>query len=91
MSEQIEYVFVWHALSDACPICRTLNGHEFHDQNLYQNVLWHPIYGNVWNLDADRTGAHPNCRCQLEVRVHIDMNKSRAYTDFIDVLDLLSG
>ena len=65
----VEYTFTWHALSDACPICQALNNHTFHDQDLFQNVLWHPIYNEVWDLNADHTLAHPNCRCQLEVRV----------------------
>lgn len=69
MSEAVSYVFAWHALSDACPKCQKLNGREWHDQDIFQNTLWDPIYGDIWNLDASQTLAHPNCRCQLEVRV----------------------
>jgi len=65
----ISYVFAWHALSDACPKCQALNGREWREQDLFQNMLWDPIYGDIWNLDASHTLAHPNCRCQLEVRV----------------------
>lgn len=67
--EWVEYVFAWHALSDACPKCISLNGREYRDQNLFQEVLWDPWYGNIWNLDAGHSLAHPNCRCQVEVRV----------------------
>jgi hypothetical protein len=39
------------------------------DQDIFQNVLWDVFWGNIWNLDADHSLAHPNCRCQLAVRV----------------------
>lgn len=71
MSEDVSYVFAWHALSDACPKCRSLNGQEFHDQNIFQSVVWSSIWGSVWHLDEGHTLAHPNCRCQLELRVTI--------------------
>ena len=68
--EYISYIFAWHSLGDACPKCQRLNGREWRDQDLFQNTLWDSFEGNIWNLDADHTLAHPNCRCQLEVRVH---------------------
>ena len=64
----VENVFAWHALNDACPKCRALNGKEWRNQDLFQNVLWDAIWGDIWDLVADHTLAHPNCRCQLEVR-----------------------
>ena len=67
---------MWQALSDACKKCAVLNGREWRDQNLYQNVLWDPVWGNLWDLDADHSLAHGvkqyNCRCQLTVRVEFD-------------------
>ncbi len=71
MSDNIEikYVFRWYALSDACPKCQALNGHEWHDQDIFQEVLWDPFYGNLWDLNQDIPLTHPHCRCQLEVRV----------------------
>jgi len=82
MSEPISYVFSWRALSDACPKCQALNGQEWNDQDLFQNTLWDPIYGDIWNLDADHTLAHPNCRCQLEVRVNFDITQLEEYVSF---------
>lgn len=71
MSDGFSYAFRWNALSDACPKCRQLNGREWHDQDLFQGVLWDSIWGNIWNLDAGHSLAHPNCRCQLSVRVNV--------------------
>lgn len=77
VDEAISYVFVWHALTDACQKCRRLNGKEFHDQDLFQDVLWDSIEGNIWDLNADHSLTHPHCRCQLEVRTTFDWNRIR--------------
>lgn len=69
------YIFMWNSLSDACPKCRSLNMREYRDQSIYQNVLWDSWYGNVWDLNRDRSlmhGASGTCRCQLTVRVEFD-------------------
>jgi len=67
------YIFTWHAFSDACRKCRYLDGKEWSDQDLFQEVLWDPIWGDIWDLDAGHSLAHGreqyNCRCQLTVRV----------------------
>jgi len=90
--EEISYVFAWHALSDACPICRSLNGQEFRDQNLFQEKVWSPIWGDIWDLNADHSLAHGehqyNCRCQLEVRVEFDITEIEEYNTFEDLLRL---
>lgn len=67
--KDVSFIFAWHALSDACPICQSLDGQEFHGQNIFQSVLWSPVWGDIWHLDQGHTLAHPNCRCQLELRV----------------------
>jgi len=88
--EGITYIFKWNALSDACPKCQTLNGREWHDQSIFQGVLWDPIWGNVWNLDADYSMAHGahryNCRCQLAVRVECDWSKYEELRDLQQTL-----
>jgi hypothetical protein len=92
VEQAITYVFAWHALSDACPKCQNLNGREWHDQDLFQGVLWDPIWGNVWNLDADHSMAHGdfqyNCRCQLEVRVNFDITQVEEYVVLMDTITL---
>jgi len=84
LSEEVDqafsYVFAWHALSDACPKCQSLNGQEFYDQDLFQEVLYSPIWGDLWDLNNDHPLTHPNCRCQLEVRVNVDVTQIREYT-----------
>jgi hypothetical protein len=89
MSENVDnaisYVFMWNALSDACPKCQALNGSEFRDQNVFQNTLW-AASGDIWDLDNDRSLVHPNCRCQLTVRVIFDWNKIREIGELQDVL-----
>jgi len=86
VEEAISYVFVWHALSDACPKCQRLNGREWRDQDLFQNILWDPVWGNIWNLDADHSLAHGehqyNCRCQLEVRTEFHVEEIKEYVSF---------
>ncbi len=72
---KIEYVFTWHSLSDACLKCQGLNGREWHDQDIFQNTLWDPIWGNLWDFNSDHTLSHPNCRCQLEVRVTVHLEE----------------
>jgi len=78
MSEEpkINYVFMWHCLSDACEKCRSLNGREWREQDLFKEVLWDMFYGDIWDLNANHSLAHPNCRCQLEVRVEsVDLER----------------
>jgi len=84
------YIFTWQSLSDACKRCAALNGREYRDQNIYQEVLWDQWYGNIWDLNADHSLAHGarqyNCRCLLTVRVEVDLNK----VDWIQDLDKLN-
>jgi len=89
VDDALTYIFTWHSLSDACPKCRSLNGQEFHDQDLFQERLFSHIWGDIWNLDADHTLAHPNCRCQLEVRVIVEIEELPEYNDLSELISLL--
>lgn len=83
------YIFTWFSLSDACPKCRSLNGRDYHDQNIYQNTLWDVHWGDIWDLNADRSlmhGGSGTCRCQLTVRVEFDWSKWRALEEMREVL-----
>ena len=75
MAELVTYVFTWHALTDACRKCRYLNGQRFTDpENMHGDVLWSPVWGDIWDFKANHTLAHPNCRCQLELsEINVDM------------------
>jgi len=85
VEEAISYVFAWHCLSDACPKCQNLNGREWTDQDLFQEYLWDPIWGNVWDLWADNSMAHGeeqyNCRCQLEVRAEFNVEEWKEFVE----------
>ena len=71
-AEGVTYIFAWHSLSDACEKCRALDGKEWRDQDLFGDVLWDVFYGDLWDLHSGISLAHPNCRCQLEVRVIVE-------------------
>ena len=98
MSEPIElegiatYIFTWfsHLDAKACSKCRSLNRRDYRDQNIHQEVLWDPWYGNIWDLDADHSLAHGvkqyNCRCQLTVRVEFDWSKWRALQELRETI-----
>jgi len=75
IDEMFKYIFKWNDLSDACPKCRSLNGREWRDQDLFGEVLFDVIWGDLWDLNADHPLTHPNCRCQLIVRVEFDWSK----------------
>ena len=85
----ITYVFLWHAMGDACPKCLSLDNREWRDQDLFQNVLWDSIWGDVYDLDAGISLTHPNCRCGLEVRPIMDLMQIEELTELNDMLRLL--
>ena len=83
------YVLTWHSLTDACPKCQQLNGHEYRDQDIFKETLWDPIWGDIWDFITDHTLAHPNCRCQLEVRVIIDWSQVPEMQELKTILEQL--
>jgi hypothetical protein len=90
-NDAISYVFTWHSMGDACPQCANLNGREWTDQDLYQNTLYDPIWGDVWDLNIDfpltHGGTGANCRCQLEVRVKFNWEKLKETNQLMKVLN----
>ena len=89
MARQIDdlfrYVFIWHALADACPKCQALNGREYRGQDLFQPELIDAEFGPVWDLDADHSLAHGreayNCRCYLEVKATVELGEWQPYQE----------
>ena len=80
------YIFQWQALSDACKRCASLNMREYRDQNIYQNVLFDVWYGNIWDLNVDRSlmhGGSGTCRCHLTVRCEFDWSKASWWQDLM--------
>ena len=89
MENAITYVFAWHSLSDACLKCQNLNGREWTDQSIFQEMLWDPIWGELWDLWADKSMMHGmsgTCRCQLEVRVELQLEEWKEYVDLCELL-----
>jgi len=84
MSLLIKYIFKWNALSDACSKCRSLNGREYEYDRIYKDVVWDGQWGNIWDLNTGRSLAHPNCRCQLALRV-----EQASTTEFEEILLLV--
>lgn len=91
--EYINYVFLWHSLADACLKCRSLNGQEFHDQDLFQHVLWSPIWGDIFDLDLGLPLTHGgpgnNCRCQCEVLAHVNLRQINELDEFLGFMEML--
>jgi hypothetical protein len=79
----VSYVFLWRALSDACPKCKALNGRVLRDQDLFQAKLYDPIYGEIWDLNADYPLTHPNCRCHLEVIAEVDLSQAEWFQELL--------
>jgi len=81
VEELVTYVFRWHTVVDArtCEKCMGLNGKEWQGQDLFQDAIWDEIYAGVWDLNANHSILHPNCRCQLETTVEIHLEKIEVY------------
>jgi hypothetical protein len=63
------FSFVWHTTwTEPCEKCRHLDGKVWTGQSLYQNILYDPFWGDIWDLNNDLPLTHTNCKCVLEVR-----------------------
>jgi hypothetical protein len=61
---RFSYTFIWKALELACDKCAELDGMEW-NADLFGRVLSDPFFGDVWDLEADQSLIHPNCRCAV--------------------------
>jgi len=79
IDDAISYVFRWIGIIDSrtCAKCRRLIGREYRDQDLFQNVLWDPFEGDIFDLDRGISLAHGGgphfCRCTVTVDVIFDI------------------
>lgn len=63
------FSFVWHTTwSEPCEKCLHLDGTTWDNVSLFDNILYDPIWGDIWDLNNDLPLTHPNCKCYLEVR-----------------------
>jgi len=86
IDDAIKYTFTWYTYWDnkVCQKCRNLDGKTWHDQDLFASQLMDEVLGPVWDLDADQTLAHPNCRCHIEVVAHVDLGAIKIYGVFME-------
>jgi len=97
IDEAISYVFRWIGIVDSrtCAKCRRLIGREYHDQDLFQSVLWDPFEGDIFDLDKGVSLAHGGgphfCRCTVTVEILVDEPKLMRYIDSEDTLGLSLG
>lgn len=81
IDDLFRYVFIWHAVSDACPVCQALNGREYRGQDLFDAQLIDTNFGPIWQLDEDHSLTHPNCRCYLEVKAWVELGEWQPYRE----------
>ena len=85
IDDLFSYVFIWHALADACPKCQALNGRDYRGQDLFHPELIDAEYGPIWNLEADHSLAHGreeyNCRCHLECKAFVELGEWQPYAE----------
>jgi hypothetical protein len=76
--QALSFEVAWHAFGDACPKCLQLDGQIWTFPRL-TGILGHPSFGSVYDLDADVSLMHKNCRCYLEFTPYIDLEKTDVY------------
>lgn len=97
LKDYVEYTFTWISTIDArtCRKCLGLHGYVFQRQDVFQHFLWHPFWGNVWDLDADHSLTHGNtpryCRCRLHVDAMVDLSKASWFKDMLRETKRLTG
>jgi len=92
IDDAISYVFRWIGIIDnrTCAKCKRLIGREYHDQDLFQNVLWDPFEGDIFDLDRGISLAHGGgphfCRCTVTVEVQVNLENWQPYQEFQETL-----
>jgi hypothetical protein len=85
-SDIITCRFTWQSLESACPKCAELNGMEW-IQDINLPTLHDVFFGDVWDLDADCSLAHSNCKCALLVSVEFHPEEWTELTEFKTALE----
>jgi len=85
--EAITYELLWETFAaDACPRCQHLNGATWTLKTL-TGTLSHPSEGDIYDLDADLSLTHPNCRCFLLITPQIDLEKTELFQAMKNVFE----
>jgi hypothetical protein len=76
----ITYEAVWHTAMDerTCTKCMQLEGQTWTFPEL-KGPLIDSRFGPVYNLDNDEPLTHKNCRCFLEIRPIVELEKSDVF------------
>jgi len=76
------FTFTWQTIDvDACKKCLAMNGTQWQTLELTP-VLVHPLFGDVYDLEIDKSLVHPNCRCYLQIDVQVDLEKIPTVANF---------
>lgn len=75
----ITYDVTWHTCQDdrTCQRCLELDGETWNFPRL-TGILEHPVFGPIYDLDADVSFTHSNCRCFLEITPQIELENCEA-------------
>ena len=84
----VTFEAVWHTAMDerTCPKCMKLEGQTWTFPKL-EGPLVDPRFGPVYDLTLDQPLTHPNCRCYLEIRPIVELEK----TELFQVLKSILG
>ncbi len=81
-------------MGDACPECASLNGKIYENQDIFEEFLWDPFWGNILDLTTGRKLTHGNtginCRCTCEVRVEFDVEALEPVVSLKEMLEFMT-
>jgi hypothetical protein len=91
--EYITYIFLWHSMGDACLQCLSLNGNEWREQDLFQDILYDMFWGDIYDLNLGlpltHGGSGTNCRCTLEVRAEVNLREIDEFKEINSFLEVM--
>lgn len=82
--------FLWHANGDTCTKCRSLDGQRFENQDIFQDTLFSPVWGDILNLNTGELLTHTWCRCNCEVQTEIiitQVPEIEEYQNFLRIMN----
>jgi hypothetical protein len=77
--------------ANTCLICSSLNGYKWTETDIYQNTLWSPIWGDVYDLTQDKPITHGgghNCRCDVTTEVKINLQEFTEIKELNEILNM---
>ena len=85
--------FLWHSMGDACVQCSHLDGQIYRNQDIFDNTLYDPMWGDILDLNTGQRLTHGhtgiNCRCNCEVRIIFDIEQSKEFMDLKNIFELI--